>query len=60
MDAGHAAYFEVGAGSKWQRAMVGPFWWCVNPNSGDTGGILEGDWRTWNAGKLALLQRLMQ
>jgi endoglucanase len=36
------------------------FWWCVNPNSGDTGGILEGDWRTWNQGKLTLLQRFMQ
>lgn len=36
------------------------FYWCVNPNSGDTGGVLLDDWRTWNNDKLALLQRLMQ
>ena len=35
------------------------FYWCVNPNSGDTGGVYEGDWLTWNTDKLALLQRLM-
>jgi len=36
------------------------FYWCVNPNSGDTGGIYSDDWKTWNTAKLALLQRLMQ
>jgi endoglucanase len=36
------------------------FYWAVNPNSGDTGGVLLDDWLTWDAGKLALLQRLMQ
>lgn len=35
------------------------FYWVVNPNSGDTGGVLLDDWRTWNNDKLLLLQRLM-
>jgi endoglucanase len=26
-------------------------YWCVNPNSGDTGGILEGDWTTVDTNK---------
>ena len=34
------------------------FYWCLNPNSGDTGGVLLDDWRTWNNDKLLLLQRL--
>jgi aryl-phospho-beta-D-glucosidase BglC (GH1 family) len=34
------------------------FYWAVNPNSGDTGGVLLDDWRTWNNDKLLLLQRL--
>jgi endoglucanase len=36
------------------------FYWCVNPNSGDTGGVYGDDWLTWNNDKLLLLQRLMQ
>jgi endoglucanase len=36
------------------------FYWCLNPNSSDTGGLLNSDWRTVHDGKHALLQRLMQ
>ncbi len=36
------------------------FYWCVNPNSGDTGGVLLDDWRTWNGSKLAFLQQFMR
>jgi len=36
------------------------FYWCLNPSSGDTGGVYGDDWRTWNNDKLLLLQRLMQ
>ena len=36
------------------------FYWSLNPNSGDTGGLLQDDWRTVNQAKLALLQRLMR
>jgi endoglucanase len=30
--------------------------WCLNPDSGDTGGLLEEDWQTVNPAKLALLR----
>lgn len=36
------------------------FYWALNPNSGDTGGILLDDWRTVHEGKMALLHRLMR
>ena len=28
------------------RDHVGSFYWCLNPNSGDTGGLLLDDWTT--------------
>uniref|UniRef100_UPI001EF7FFD0 fibronectin type III domain-containing protein n=1 Tax=Cohnella mopanensis TaxID=2911966 RepID=UPI001EF7FFD0 len=34
--------------------------WCLNPNSGDTGGLLLDDWATWNAPKQAMLDRLIK
>ncbi len=34
--------------------------WCLNPNSGDTGGLLRDDWKSLHPEKLRLLQRLMQ
>jgi endoglucanase len=42
------------------KGITSSFYWCVNPNSGDTGGIYGDDWKTWNNDKLALLQRLMR
>lgn len=30
--------------------------WCINPNSGDTGGLLENDWLTWDEEKYALFE----
>jgi len=42
------------------KGMKNNFYWAVNPNSGDTGGVLLDDWLTWNNDKLLLLQRLMQ
>jgi endoglucanase len=58
-----------GEDRRWQDAFVSYllergshsfFYWCLNPNSGDTGGLLQDDWRTVHTGKHALLQRLMQ
>jgi len=40
------------------KGTTSNFYWCLNPNSGDTGGVLLDDWRTWNNDKLLLLQRL--
>lgn len=30
--------------------------WCINPNSGDTGGLLLDDWKSWDEPKYALLR----
>ena len=40
-----------------QRGMFDLFYWCWNPNSGDTGGILADDWTTVHADKMALLRK---
>jgi endoglucanase len=48
----------------WQRTLVTFLqsngfdytYWCWNPNSGDTGGILADDWTTVNQAKLSVLQ----
>lgn len=51
----------------WQNALVdylvakgvrGGFYWSWNPNSGDTGGILQDDWQTVRSDKVQLLRRL--
>lgn len=34
------------------------FYWCLNPNSGDTGGLLEEDWKTPVTKKLQLLEKV--
>jgi endoglucanase len=47
----------------WQRNLI-PFlkgsgvsytYWCLNPNSGDTGGVLKDDWKSVDQDKLKLL-----
>jgi hypothetical protein len=30
--------------------------WCLNPNSGDTGGLLLEDWETWDEDKYDLIK----
>ncbi|NLT56568.1 MAG: cellulase family glycosylhydrolase [Actinomycetales bacterium] len=30
--------------------------WCLNPNSGDTGGLLLDDWKTWDETKYKMLR----
>jgi len=56
-----------GASSVWLDAFVSylvkqklssQFFWCLNPDSGDTGGLLLDDWKTPVQGKLDLLARL--
>jgi endoglucanase len=47
----------------WQRSLLGFMrdnalsytYWAWNPDSGDTGGLLDDDWSTLNASKLAML-----
>lgn len=60
----------TGSDKTWQDAFVDYlrerstsrsfFYWSLNPNSGDTGGLLLDDWRTVNMDKLNLLKRLQQ
>jgi len=48
----------------WQRTLVSYLkanqlhytYWCLNPDSGDTGGLLEDDWQTLNVDKQTLLK----
>ncbi|MGH2457625.1 MAG: glycoside hydrolase family 5 protein [Chloroflexota bacterium] len=48
----------------WQRTLVGYLkanrlhytYWCLNPDSGDTGGLLGDDWQTIDPAKEALLK----
>ncbi|GAM24846.1 hypothetical protein SAMD00019534_080210 [Acytostelium subglobosum LB1] len=40
------------------RGCTDSFYWCLNPNSGDTGGLLKDDWVSINQDKLDLLHKL--
>jgi len=42
-----------------QKQMTNQFFWCLNPDSGDTGGLLLYDWITPVTSKLQLLQKLV-
>lgn len=50
----------------WQDALaeymtnnaLGSFYWCVNPESADTGGLLLDDYATLDSAKIALLRRV--
>lgn len=41
------------------KQVAGFYYWSLNPNSGDTGGILQSDWITPEQPKVDLLHRLM-
>ncbi|KAF1315069.1 Cellulase-8, endo-1,4-beta-glucanase, partial [Globisporangium splendens] len=55
--------YETQDDQTWQKAFVkylenkgmSWFYWCVNPNSGDTKGLLGNDWTTPTADKISLL-----
>lgn len=55
------------AEGRWQRqffdyiSRTGASWtyWALNPNSGDTGGVLKDDWTSVQPAKTALLQRMI-
>ena len=56
--------YQTDADKKWLQALVGYLkergfsfaYWSLNPNSGDTGGILQDDWMTVNQDKQSILQ----
>ncbi|XID92814.1 cellulase family glycosylhydrolase [Paenibacillaceae bacterium WGS1546] len=49
---------------KWMHALrdlmieekIHHTFWCINPNSGDTGGLLLDDWATWDEAKYTMLK----
>ncbi len=57
-------FMDGGDNQKWMEAIRDEIiaeklhhtFWCVNPNSGDTGGLLNYDWTTWDEEKYNLLK----
>ncbi|WP_235023702.1 cellulase family glycosylhydrolase [Streptomyces sp. WAC05374] len=57
-------FLDGGPNQKWMTALrdlvvehrIHQTFWCLNPNSGDTGGLLLGDWKSWDEQKYALLK----
>lgn len=57
-------FMDGGDNEKWMRLLAGYMnkknishtFWCLNPNSGDTGGLLNDDWKSWDETKYALLK----
>jgi len=41
------------------QGYVDTFYWCLNPNSGDTGGLLGNDWVTPETAKLDIIRNLI-
>lgn len=57
-------FMDGGDNEKWMVALreliiengLHHTFWCINPNSGDTGGLLLNDWVTWDEEKYALFK----
>ncbi len=57
-------FMDGGKNQKWMELLrdymiknhINHTFWCLNPNSGDTGGLLGNDWSTWDEQKYGLLK----
>ncbi|TBR42447.1 cellulase [Marinomonas agarivorans] len=57
-------FMDGGDNEKWMVAIrdliienrLHHTFWCINPNSGDTGGLLNNDWTTWDEEKYSLFK----
>lgn len=57
-------HMDGGKNEKWMTLLrnyivekhIHHTFWCINPNSGDTGGLLNHDWTTWDEKKYNLLK----
>lgn len=57
-------FMDGGDNEKWMTALRDEIvaerlhhtFWCINPNSGDTGGLVGNDWSTWDEAKYSLLK----
>ena len=60
-------YLDGGNNEKWMRILrdfivqhkIHHTFWCLNPNSGDTGGILENDWTTVSTAKYQIVEQAL-
>jgi endoglucanase len=57
-------FMDAGRNEIWMRALrdmmiekkIHHTFWCLNPNSGDTGGLIGNDWLTWDEAKYNLVK----
>ncbi len=57
-------HMDAGKNQKWMTLLrdymienrINHTFWCINPNSGDTGGLIGNDWSTWDMEKYGLLK----
>ena len=60
-------FMDGGDNEKWMNLIaeymnkknISHTFWCLNPNSGDTGGLLNDDWKTWDEEKYALFEKTL-
>lgn len=60
-------FLDGGDNEKWMLAIrelmndykIHHTFWCLNPNSGDTGGLLNGDWTSWDEAKYQVLEPVL-
>ncbi len=42
-----------------EKNHINHTFWCINPNSGDTGGLLKDDWTTWDDAKYDMMKKTL-
>ena len=60
-------FMDGGKNEQWLNLLAGYMnkknishtFWCLNPNSGDTGGLLGNDWKTWDEEKYNLMEKTL-
>jgi aryl-phospho-beta-D-glucosidase BglC (GH1 family) len=60
-------HMDGGKNQKWMELLrdymiderIHHTFWCINPNSGDTGGLIGNDWSTWDDKKYALFEKAL-
>jgi len=58
-------HMDGGKNQKWMELLrdymidnrINHTFWCINPNSGDTGGLIGNDWSTWDNEKFSLFEK---
>ena len=42
-----------------EKNHINHTFWGINPNSGDTGGLLKDDWTTWDDAKYEMMKKTL-